>query len=86
MQIRDRSGNSNPIFGKLKSYSTLAKLTKLVYVYNCLDLSLIGEFSTINCSKYFKLGKDTLNKLKTVYLIKVNYYYLTEKIKILLKF
>ena len=62
MQNRDRSGSNNPLFGKTKSPSTIVKLTKLVYVYNCLDLSLIGEFSTVNCSKEFKLGKDTLTK------------------------
>jgi hypothetical protein len=62
MQNKDKSGINNPMFGKLKSSSTLIKITKLVYVYNCLDMSLIGEFSTINCSKHFKMGKDTLTK------------------------
>src|ERR1700712_2246957 len=40
----------------------LAKLNKLVYVYNSSDLSVIGEFSTINCSKFYNMGKDTLTK------------------------
>ena len=62
MQNRDRSGSKNPLFGKTKSPSTIDKITKLVYVYNCLDMSLIGEFSTLNCSKIFKIGKDTLTK------------------------
>jgi hypothetical protein len=62
MQNKDKSGINNPMFRKLKSSSTLSKITKLVYVYNCLDMSLIGEFSTINCSKHFKMGKDTLTK------------------------
>ena len=62
MQNKDRSGSNNPLFGKTKSPSTIAKLTKLVYVYNCLDMSLIGEFSTVNCAKQFKMGKDTLTK------------------------
>jgi hypothetical protein len=62
MQNKDKSGINNPMFGKLKSSSTLSKITKLVYVYNCSDMSLIGEFSTINCSKHFKIGKDTLTK------------------------
>ena len=62
MQYKDRSGNKNPLFGKTKSPSTIAKITKLVYVYNCLDMSLIGEFSTVNCKKQFKLGVDTLTK------------------------
>lgn len=62
MQNKDRSGINNPMFGKLKSSSTLNKIIKLVYVYNCLDMSLIGVFSTVNCYKHFKIGKDTLNK------------------------
>nr|YP_009690199.1 hypothetical protein PPIT_000095 [Porodaedalea pini]QEG56979.1 hypothetical protein PPIT_000095 [Porodaedalea pini] len=62
MQNRDRSGSNNPLFGKIKSPSTIAKLTKLVYVYNCIDMSLIGVFSTVNCAKNFNMGKDTLTK------------------------
>lgn len=62
MQTRDKSGGNNPLYGKKKSASTVAKLTKLVYVYNSEDMSFIGEFSTVNCSKEFKMGKDTLTK------------------------
>ena len=62
MQLRDKKGSNNPLFGRIKSPSTLAKITKIVYVYNCLDMSLIGEYSTVNCSKNFKMGKDTLSK------------------------
>jgi group I intron endonuclease len=62
MQFKDRRGPNNPLFGKIKSPSTLAKITKIVYVYNSLDMSLIGEYSTVNCSKEFKMGKDTLTK------------------------
>jgi hypothetical protein len=62
MQLKHRKGPNNPLFGKIKSPSTLAKITKIVYVYNCLDMSLIGEYSTVNCSKEFKMGKDTLTK------------------------
>ena len=50
------------MFGKVKSATNIAKLTKIVYVYNCLDMSLIGEFTTVNCSKSFNMGKDTLTK------------------------
>ena len=52
----------SPTPGKVKSPSTILKITKLVYVYNCLDMALIGEFSTVKCSKEFKMGKDTLKK------------------------
>jgi group I intron endonuclease len=62
MQLKDRRGPNNPLFSKIKSPSTLAKITKIVYVYNLLDISLIGEYSTVNCSKEFKMGKDTLTK------------------------
>lgn len=47
---------------KIKSLSTLAKITKIVYVYNLLDMSVIGKYSTVNCSKEFKMGKDILTK------------------------
>jgi len=49
MQNRDKSGSNNPFFRKIKSPSNIAKLTKLVYVYNSLDIFLIGEFSTVIC-------------------------------------
>jgi group I intron endonuclease len=62
MQYKDKKGPNNPLFGKIKSSSTLAKITKIVYVYNCLDMSLIGQYSTVNCSRQFKMGKDTLTK------------------------
>lgn len=48
------------MFRKIKSSRTIAKITKLVYVYNCLNISLIGEL--VNCSKHFNIGKDTLTK------------------------
>lgn len=65
MQTRDKSGSNNPAYGKPKSASTLAKLTKLVYVYNQTDMSYIGKFSTVNCVKHYKMGKDTLTKYIT---------------------
>jgi len=60
MQIRDKSGINNPQYGIIKTLETITKLTKLVYVYNYLDMSFIGP--TVNCSKQFKMGKDTLTK------------------------
>jgi hypothetical protein len=62
MQIRDKFGAKNQQYGISKTPKTIAKLTKLVYVYNYLDMSFIGQFSTVNCSKEFKMGKDTLTK------------------------
>ena len=62
MQLKDKKGKNNPLFGKIKSSSTLAKMTKIVYVYNHSDMSLIGEYSTVNCSREFKMGNSTLNK------------------------
>jgi hypothetical protein len=34
-------------FGEKKSPTTLAKLTKLVYVYKSEDMSLIGAYPTV---------------------------------------
>lgn len=66
MQKRDKKGINNPLYGTKKSAVTLAKLTKLVFVYNSNDLSYIGAYPTVECSKLFKIGKDTLSKyLKT---------------------
>ena len=66
MQIRDKKGKNNPQApmgnGVTKSVETLAKLIKLVYVYEVKDMSFIGSYSTVECSKFFKMGKDTLTK------------------------
>jgi group I intron endonuclease len=62
MQTRNKKGINNPQFGLKKFDMTLAKLTKLVYVYNAEDMTHIGTYSTVECSKTFKMGKDTLTK------------------------
>ena len=62
MQTRNKKGINNPMFGVIKSPATLAKLHKLVYVYEADTRKLIGTFSTVECSKHFKMGKDTLTK------------------------
>jgi|SRR4051812_3213443 hypothetical protein len=62
MLTRNKKGNYFPLFGTKKSYSIIAKLVKLVYVYNAEDLSFLGSYSTVNCSKVCKLGKDILYK------------------------
>ena len=62
MQKRDKKGINNPMYGIKKSSATIAKLQKLVYVYEAETLKNIGVFSTVECIKHFKMGKDTLNK------------------------
>lgn len=62
MQKRDKKGENNPLFGKKKSPETLSKMIKLVYVYNSSNSEYIGTFSTVNCAREFKIGKDTLQK------------------------
>jgi len=59
MQTKNKVGKNNPQFGKIKSAITIAKL---VYVYNSEDKSFIGTYSTVQCSKVFHMGKDTLSK------------------------
>ena len=53
---------NNPQYGKRKSDETLAKLIKLIYVYESETQTFIGSYSTGQCSKEFKMGKDTLTK------------------------
>ncbi len=62
MQTRNKTGKNNPNYGAKISTTTLAKIIKLVYVYNSFDLNYIGSFPTVVCSKTFKIGKDTLSK------------------------
>ena len=62
MQTRNKTGENNPMFGIEKSPETLAKIKKMVYVYNSETRVLIGKYSTVECSKEFKMGKDTLSK------------------------
>jgi hypothetical protein len=65
MQYRDKSGPNNPQFGVTKSAETIAKLTKLVFVYDSSNMSPVGNplgYSTVNCAKVFGIGKDTLTK------------------------
>jgi group I intron endonuclease len=62
MKKIDRKGINNPMFGKIKSPATITKLQKLVYVYEADTFKFIGVFSTVECAKHFKMGKDTLIK------------------------
>lgn len=62
MQVRNKAGINNPQYGIKKSTSTIAKLTKWIYVYDYETKNLIGTYSTVQCSKHFKMGKDTLTK------------------------
>ena len=62
MQIKNKKGDNNPMFGIKKSPITISKLQKLIYVYEAETLKFIGDYSTVECSKHFKMGKDTLSK------------------------
>lgn len=61
-QIKDKSGVNNPMYGIKKSSETITKLNKLIYVYENDTKNFIGVFPTTQCSKEFKMGKDTLTK------------------------
>jgi len=60
--VKDKSGINNPMYGIKKSAETIAKLQKLVYVYEYDTNNFIGAYPTVLCSKKFKMGKDTLTK------------------------
>ena len=62
MQNRNKEGKNNLMYGKIKSNITKAKLQKLIYIYNYKDNNFIGSYPTVQCTKEFKLGKDTLKK------------------------
>jgi hypothetical protein len=60
MQKRCKVGSNNPQYGVNKSAATIEKLTKLVYVYETVDLHFIKEgccshrnlrglYSTVKC-------------------------------------
>jgi group I intron endonuclease len=61
-QKKDNSGIKKTMYGIKKSAETITKLQKLIYVYENNTKNLIGLYSTVNCSKEFKIGKDTLTK------------------------
>lgn len=62
MQNRDKSGANNPQFGVKKSLETVAKITKLIHVYDFYTMEFIGVYPTVVCKKEFKIGYDTLKK------------------------
>jgi len=62
MQTRNKEGKNNPMYGIKKSADTIAKLQKLIYVYEYKTKIFIGSYSTVQCSKEFKMGTDTLTK------------------------
>jgi len=64
---KDRSGVNNPMYGKAKSLrrETLAKLSKMVWVYDVEKNSkLLGVFPTVMCTLFeegtFHIGYETL--------------------------
>jgi hypothetical protein len=74
MQKRNKFGVNNPQFGNVKSPATIAKLTKLVYVYNFVDLSYIGSYSTVQCSKEFNPSYPHSCEGKRVKILYLNIY------------
>lgn len=63
-QIRDKSGENNPMFGKTKSEQTLAKLRKMIFVYDVTqDYKLLGVYPTVMCTRLFRLCNNTLKKM-----------------------
>lgn len=62
-QTRDKSGSNNPQYGVVKSAKTIAKLTKLVYVYNAETKELIGSYPTVECKNNSKLDMIHLKNI-----------------------
>lgn len=60
MQTRDKRGPNNPQYGVIKTPETIAKLSKYISVYEVDTKKYLGQFQTVECSKYWKIGKDTV--------------------------
>ena len=60
IQTIDKRGKNNPQWGVVKTAETRAKLTKLVYVYDCFSGALLGQYSTVDCKTTYHMGYDTL--------------------------
>ena len=62
-QFRDKLGVNNPMYGKTHSEETLNKLRKMIFVYDVTkNYELIGVYSTVMCSRIFKISNSTLRK------------------------
>lgn len=64
-QTKDKLGPNNPMFGKLtiKTGETLAKLRKMIFVYDVTDnYKLLGIYPTVVCTRTFHIGYETLSK------------------------
>lgn len=63
-QTKDRSGENNPMYGKIKSEETLKKVRKIIFVYDVTkNYELIGIYLTVMCTRIFKLCNNTLKKI-----------------------
>lgn len=62
-QVKDKSKENNPMFGKVKSEETLAKLRKMIFVYDVTQNSkLLGVYPTVTCARIFRICNNTLTK------------------------
>jgi len=60
---KGKSGKNNPMYGKAKSEETLAKLKKMIFVYDVTQkYKLLGVYPTVMCTRIFKLCNNTLTK------------------------
>lgn len=59
-QQKDKNGANNPQFGVVKTPETVAKLTKLVSVYNATTGDYLSRQSTVETAKKYPIGKMTL--------------------------
>lgn len=62
-QKKDKFGPNNPQYGVKKSEETLAKLRRLVYVYDLNDnRKFLGSYGSVEFTRVFKIGHNTLTK------------------------
>jgi len=62
-QTKDKSGENNPMYGKNHTQETLAKLKKMIFVYDVANnYKLLGVYPTVLCTRLFKISHNTLTK------------------------
>jgi hypothetical protein len=78
--LKDKKGVNSPMFGKIKSKETLAKIRKTVYVYNS-DKIFINCYESIGLAvKDLQISSDTIKKYKDTDKLYKNMYLYSKKI------
>lgn len=62
-KYKDKSGPNNPMWGKTRSYETLSKIRKVVWVYDSTSKELIKKYDGFTIEKRNKNGLWYIEKV-----------------------